>query len=282
MNILIGGAVLYGAALTGLYLAQETILFPRHVAAIATYPLPPGAERLSLETPGGDRLVGYLVRARERSRGLLIGFPGNAWNASDMTVFLAHRVRDHDIVVAHYRGYAPSEGRPGEDVFYADAVLIHDAMVKRLHPARVLAAGFSLGSAVAGRLAQQRRLDGLLLVTPFDSVEALARSRYFWAPIGPLLKNRFRADRHLDGSNVPVAVILAGEDRTVPRARSEALLRVLRRVVLVETVPHSTHNGIYDHEEFDRLLARSLELLGQAATGEATGMPGARGPAAAD
>ncbi|MDX6751624.1 hypothetical protein SH611_17600 [Geminicoccaceae bacterium 1502E] len=277
MNILIGGAALYGAVVTGLYLAQDTMLFPRHAASIATYPLPAGAERLTLQTPDGAQLTGHLVRARQPSRGLLLGFPGNAWNAQDMTVFLAHRLPDLDIAVFHYRGYAPSEGEPGEEAFYADAALIHDALVRRLEPARVVAAGFSLGSSVASWLAGRRALAGLLLVTPFDSIEAIARTRYFWAPVGRLIKNRFRSSLHLKDSDVPTAVILASRDRIVPPERSQALLRVLRCPVLVETVPHSTHNGIYDHEEFDHLLERSMELLvgvgGQRPGGDAALLP---------
>lgn len=268
MNILIGGAALYGAALSGLYLAQDGILFPRHAASLATYPLPARAETLALATEEGHRLTGHLVRAEGSSRGLLLGFPGNAWNAQDMAVFLAHRLRDLDIAVFHYRGYAPSEGVPGEQAFYADATLIHDALVDRLRPPRVLATGFSLGSSVAGYLAGRRDLAGLVLVTPFDSIEAIARSRYFWAPVGRLIRNRFRSDVHLEGRDVPAAVILASHDRVVPRERSDALLRALRRPVMVATVPHSTHNGLYDHEEFDRLLMEAMEMLaGTGSTG---------------
>ncbi|HMR30356.1 MAG TPA: alpha/beta hydrolase [Geminicoccaceae bacterium] len=260
MYPLLGGAILYGLAIGGLYLAQDALLFPRSIAERPTLPRPPDAERLELEAAGGDRLVGTFVPARQPSRGLLIGFGGNAWNADDLAAYLARRAAGLDVVAFHYRGYAPSQGSPGEAAFFADALMIHDHLVERLQPRRVLGAGFSLGSGVLAYLAARRRLDGVVLVTPFDSIEAVAASRYFWAPVRPLLRHPFRSDRHLRDVEVPAAVIMAAEDNIVPRERSEALVEVLARPVMVATVP-GTHNGIYETEAMDSALRRAFDAL---------------------
>ena len=68
---------------------------------------------------------------------------------------------------------------------------IHDALVERLSPDRTFAVGISLGSAVAAWLSKQRPLAGIVLVTPFDSIEAIAKETYFWIPVGLLLRHRF-------------------------------------------------------------------------------------------
>src|SRR3954449_1680347 len=209
-------------AAAGLWLAQDALIFPRYAVGPAAYELPPGTERIELRTPEGHRLVGNLVRAWEPSRGLLLGFTGNAWHADDFTVFLAHRLRDVDIAAFHYRGYAPSEGLPGEAAITDDAVAAYDYLVRRLRPARVLLAGFSIGSGVAAALAARRPAAGLLLVTPFDSIEAVARARYPWLPVGRLLRHPFRSDRHLADLDLPTAVIIASHDRMVPAARTGA------------------------------------------------------------
>lgn len=257
---LLGGVLLYGLAVGGLYMVQDGLLFPRSIAERPTLPAPAGAERLELEAAGGERLIGRLVPARKPSRGLLIGFGGNAWNADDVAAYLARRFADLDVVAFHYRGYAPSEGAPGEAAFFADALLIHDRMVEQLRPERVIGAGFSLGSGVVAYLAAQRRLDGLLLVTPFDSIEAVAASRYFWAPVRPLLRHPFRSDQHLRGLDVPAAVIMAEHDTVVPRERSEALVEVLARPVSVAAVP-GTHNGIYETDAMDAALRQAMNAL---------------------
>ena len=273
--LLLIGLAAYLLAAAGLWLAQDALIFPRYAVAPPAYELPPGTERIELRTAEGHRLVGNLVRAREPSRGLLLGFTGNAWHADDFTVFLAHRLRDVDIAAFHYRGYAPSEGRPGEAAITDDAVAAYDYLVQRLRPARVLLAGFSIGSGVAAALAARRPAAGLLLVTPFDSIEAVARARYPWLPVGRLLRHPFRSDRHLADLDLPTAVIIASHDRVVPAARTEALLRVLRRPVFVETVPDSTHGGLYHTAEIDEVLRRAIGAL------IAAGEPAERAAAAA-
>ena len=259
--LLLLGLAAYLLVAACLWLAQDALIFPRYAVGPAEHVLPKGTERLELRTAEGHRLVGNLVRAREPSRGLLLGFTGNAWNADDFTVFLAHRLRDLDIAAFHYRGYAPSEGRPGEAALVADAVAAYDHLVERLRPQRVLFAGFSIGSGVAAALAAARPADGLLLVTPFDSIEAIARTRYPWLPVGRLLRHPFRSDRHLADLELPTAVIIASHDRVVPAARTMALLRVLRRPVFVETVPDSTHGGLYHTAEIDEVLRRAVAAL---------------------
>lgn len=261
---LIGGVAAWGAVVGGLYLLQEEMIFPRAVARTPLYPLPPRSERIELVNPEGFRLVGNLVRARGPSRGLVLGFPGNAWNADDCTTFLAARLWDFDVAVFHYRGYAPSEGEPSEKALFADAEFLFDTLTFGLAPERTYAFGASLGSGVAAWLASRRPLAGLVLVTPFDSLEAIARARYPFAPVRWLLKHPFRSDRYLADRDIPVAVIAAGEDRVVPRRHTEALLRVLVRPVLVRTIPGASHSGIYDTPEIDELLRHALAALEQA------------------
>ncbi len=274
MNLLIGGVALYGLYVGCLYVFQDRLVYRRDMATTANYPLPQSTERLELETDNGDVIVGNLVRARRQpSRGLVIGFSGNAWNADDCTTFIAHRMLDVDIAVFHYRGYAPSTGTPSEAALFADALLVHDTLVKGMAPERVYAFGFSLGSGIAAYLAANRPLTGQLLVTPFDSIEAIARKRYRGVPVRWLIKNPFRSIDHLAGKPIPTAVILASDDRIVPRERSERLIDSLVRPVLVQTIPDSTHVSIYDMAAIDELLRRSLDVLEQAAATTAAALP---------
>lgn len=262
LNLIVGGVALYGLYVGSLYLFQDKLVFRRDMATTPNYPLPANTERLELRTADGETIRGNLVRARRQpSRGLVIGFSGNAWNADDCTTFIANRMDDVDIVVFHYRGYAPSTGTPSEAALFADALLIHDTLVKGMAPERVYAFGFSLGSGMAAYLAAHRELTGQLLVTPFDSIEAIARKRYPGVPVRWLIKNPFRSIDHLKNRPVPTAVVLASDDRIVPRERSERLIASLANPVLVETIPESTHVGLYDMAAIDELLRRSLDVL---------------------
>ncbi|MFO1035594.1 MAG: hypothetical protein U1E45_02005 [Geminicoccaceae bacterium] len=267
LAVLAAALLVYGGIAGGLYAFQDSLLFPRSLVHPPRHQPPAGARPLSIDVGNGQSIQGLLVPARTPSRGLLIGFAGNAWNATDFTVFLAERLGDVDIVAFHYRGYPPSQGAPGEDAFAADAAAIYDLATSLVRPTRVFVAGFSIGSGVAARLATVRRVDGLVLVTPFDSIEAVAAERYPLIPVRLLLKHPFRSIDYLRGLPVPTAVIMAEADEVVPVDRSDGLVAALARPVLVETVPAVTHSSLYDGPEIAVALRRALDAVEAAAGG---------------
>src|SRR5437870_13375379 len=150
---------------------QSHFIFPVH-AVPAAGSLPPGAERLSVRSSDGQTLQGVRIPADEpdASKPLILGFGGNAWNGQDVAEYLHELFPDHEVVVFHYRGYSPSTGSPSAEALIADVPLVYDLAMERQHPKRVVAVGFSIGSGIAAQLAATRKVDGLILVTPFDSL----------------------------------------------------------------------------------------------------------------
>lgn len=221
----------------------------------------PGDERLEWVTEDGVRLSGAYRPARRTSQGLLLILGGNAedtdWRLRDIGAF----VDDFDLATFFYRGYGPSGGRPEQAAIVADAVMIHDRLVERLQPARVIVVGFSLGSGVAAQLARHRPLDGAILVTPFDSIEALAAQRYPWAPVRWLLRHPFRSAEALAALDLPVAVIGARRDHVVPAARTEALIAALRRPVFVAWIEDADHVSLYDRPDYRAAFRAALRRL---------------------
>jgi pimeloyl-ACP methyl ester carboxylesterase len=205
---------------------QASLIFPAHAVAPAG-PLPARAEVLSLETPDGHTLAGIQIPADRAARGkpLILGFGGNAWNGQDVAEYLHRVYPDHEVVAFHYRGYAPSTGSASAEALVGDAPLVFDLAVKTLKPKRVIGVGFSIGSGVAATLAAQRKLAGLILVTPFDSLKAVAQAMVPWLPIGPFFGHEIDAAQALEHNAVPVAIIAAQRDEIVPAERTEALRR---------------------------------------------------------
>ncbi|MCB9942533.1 MAG: hypothetical protein H6851_02755 [Geminicoccaceae bacterium] len=261
MNFVVGAAAVWAAAAGGLYLLQDRLIFPRDATPAPVHPLPDGTRKLELRTTDGHAIHGYLHRRPSRNRDLLLVFSGNAWNAADCFTFTTQRLNDIDIAAFHYRGYHPSEGKPGQQALFDDALLIYDTLVKSLQPARVYTIGFSLGSGVAAWLASRRPVAGQILVTPFDSIEEIARRRYRVIPVSMLLRHPFRSIEHLRSVDIPTAVIAAGDDRVVPPERTRRLMTALRNIVMYETISDASHSGIYDMEIIDRLLANALAAI---------------------
>jgi pimeloyl-ACP methyl ester carboxylesterase len=246
---------------------QSHLIFPVYAVPVAG-PLPPMAERLSVQTPDGATLQGIHIppEARDASRTLILGFGGNAWNGQDVAEYLHKLYPEHDIVVFHYRGYAPSAGSPSGEALIADAPLVYDATIDRVKPARVIGVGFSIGTGVAAQLSSMRRLDGLILVTPFDSLRAVAESMYPWVPIGPLFRHQMDAATPLANTHVPVAVIAAERDEIVPPVRTEALRKAVPELVYDRTIASAGHNDIYGRSEFHEAMRGALATLSRSAS----------------
>ena len=243
--------------------SQDEIIFPIDSVA-ASGPLPLGAERLQIKTPEGDRLHGVHISSSVPASGpktLVIGFGGNAWNGQDVATYIHELYPDVDVVAFHYRGYRPSTGSPSAKALLADAPLVYDAAVDHTRPDRTIAVGFSIGSGVAASLANRRKLDGIILVTPFDSLKAVVRGYYPWLPVGMLFRHEIDSTEGLGDSTVPVAVVAAEKDEIIPAERTEALRSRVSNLVLDRTIADANHNDIYTRSEFQDAMDEALEAV---------------------
>jgi pimeloyl-ACP methyl ester carboxylesterase len=133
--------------------------------------------------------------------------------------------------------------------------------VKVVKPARTIAVGFSIGTGVAAQLALTRPVDGLLLVTPFDSLKEVAQAMFPWLPIGPFFEHEIDAAAALEESSVPVAILQAERDEVVPGARTQALRKRVGNLVYDRTIKRAGHNDIYARSDFHAAAREALNCL---------------------
>ncbi len=262
---LLGGLGLgYLALVLAVALGQGALLFPR--AATGPAPdLPAGATALALDLPGGDRLHGQMIPAARgdgAERPLVLGFGGNAWNAAAMALYLHQVLPDHEVASFHFRGYAPSTGRPSAAALLADAVAVHDHLQARAGPRPVVAVGFSIGTGPAAHLAARRALAGVVLVTPFDDLTTVARQHYPFLPVRALFRHSMTPADDLATATAPVALISAARDSIIPPARAQALEDALRgsrpdAVVLSRQID-AGHNDIHADPTFRAALRDAI------------------------
>jgi len=243
---------------------QAHFIFPVHEVPPAG-PLPANAERLWVKTPDGNTLEGVRIPPDETdgSSTLILGFGGNAWNGQDVAEYLCELFPTREVVAFHYRGYSPSTGSPSAQALIVDAPLIYDAALAKTKCAAVVVVGFSIGTGVAAQLAVQRKVDGLILVTPFDSLKAVAQAMYPWLPIGPLFAHEIDAAGPLRTSPAPVAMITAKRDEIVPAERTAALRKAVANLIYDRTIPRCGHNDIYARSDFHEAMREALALIMQ-------------------
>jgi pimeloyl-ACP methyl ester carboxylesterase len=129
----------------------------------------------------------------------------------------------------------------------------------------VIAVGFSIGCSMAAYLGQQRPLTGIVLVTPFDSLDALARERYWWTPVRVLLRHQMPTIEFIRRTSLPTAFIAAGRDAVVPFSRSEPLRLAIPNLVFDRTFADAGHNDLYDHPAFNGSMHEALARIEAAA-----------------
>ena len=251
----------YLAIAGALWAFQERIIFPSYLVPAAG-PLPPGAERLTLAAEDGAMLEGLALPPVEGDgRHLVLAFVGNASNAQGVAEELAAIFPRHRIVAFHYRGYAPSTGSTAAERLIEDAPRLHDLVRDRFRPNRVVAVGISLGSGVAASLASRRALEGLILVTPFDSLGATAAQHYPWLPVRRLLRHEIDSAAALQGVRTPVAVVAAGRDTTIPPQRTAALRAAIPNLVSDATILDARHNDIPLHPRFVPAMREAMARI---------------------
>src|SRR3990170_4745099 len=263
LKLAVAALVSFSAFLLVLFEFQAQAIFPPH-AVSPPGPLPRGAERVTIAAAEGHKLHGVHIPpagAPPKDRTLILGFAGNAWNSEDAATYLHELYPSADVVAFHYRGYRPSTGSPSSSALLEDAPKVYDFAVSKVRPKQTIAVGFSIGTGVAANLAGERPLDGLILVTPFDSLKAVASGHYPFLPVGALFRHEMDAAAALKRSKVPTAIIAAERDTIIPPTRTDGLRRSVGNLAFDRTIAGAGHNDIYHRPEFRDAMDEALEAL---------------------
>lgn len=223
----------------GLAMLQNYLLyFPERA------PLDAIAREGLLAWPADGEFRGLLAEPGGKARGTVVVFHGNAGHAGHRQIYAAILTRlGFRVVLAEYPGYGPRAGQAGEDILVDDARVTLQ-LAHRMYGAPLFAMGESLGASVAAGAASARvpLVDGLLLITPWDRLEGVAKHHYPWLPVSLLMNDHFDNAAYLSAFPRPVVVVLAESDRIVPPAFGERLYESLRGPKKLTVVAGADHN----------------------------------------
>lgn len=174
----------------------------------------------------------------------VIYFGGNGEAVSQNVSAFQNLLLDHTMYFVEYRGYGASTGEPSEVALYSDALKIYDTLsLEDFESVSVI--GRSLGSGVATYLASKRQLDGMVLVTPYDSILNVAQQRYPIFPLSMLLKDKYESSDRAPELSLPTLVLIAPNDTVVPGSHTLDLIKSFKsKNVSQITVPNTGHNSI--------------------------------------
>jgi len=234
-----GVAVLIGLPMS---LADRVIFQPTPGVDITPEQLGIAGEEVFVHTEDGVRVHAFWLPAPGATRAILF-LHGNAGNASHRLPNAAQLAAlDAHVLLADYRGYGRSEGRPSERGVYADAraALAHLTDERGVPEERVVVFGRSLGGGVAVDLARGRALAGLILESTFTSITDVARASF--GPLAGVLGRRFDSASKVGELRCPLLFFHGDRDTIVPYELGRQLFEQAPEPKNFETLHGAGHN----------------------------------------
>jgi len=177
-------------------------------------------------------------------KGTIIVFHGNAGTAADRTYYIKALVTlGYRVILAEYPGYGARGGKMGETSFVSDAKeTVQDAYKHYGRPLFLL--GESLGCGVAAAVAKEPpvTIDGILLITPWDTLLSVANSKFPWLPLRFFMKDKYDNMSNLNGYQGRIAIVGAERDEIIPMRHTVALYQSLPGRKAMWVVKGAGHN----------------------------------------
>jgi hypothetical protein len=254
---------LYTALCIFLYLMQRRILYHSH----GTVPADTEIQALGLRFwPPGSAAYRGLISTDQKvgSAGTVVVFHGNGGSAVNRFHYMQFlEPLGYRVVLAEYPGYGGRSGRLNEKIFLEDA-RITVRLVHELYGLPVFLCGESLGCGVAAGAAVHSDfpIQGVVLITPWDSLTELARTRYRIFPVRLLMRDRYDNIHNLKDFPGRVAVALAEFDEVIPNKHGMRLYGALsceKRLWVWKGTGHNSWPGIVDTDWWKE----AMEFLAQ-------------------
>lgn len=104
---------------------------------------------------------------------------------------------------------------------------------------------------MAIRLASQRPVSRLVLVTPYDSIQEIAARQFPYFPVRWLLTDKFESWRYAPKIRIPTLLLGAEFDEVIPRASTERLNATFAKgVASLVIIPGVGHNTISNTAQY--------------------------------
>ena len=252
--------LLYLAVCAAAWSYQSRLIFPGAKASPAQYQTY-SEQQIQLQREG-VKLEGWVLTSAETSSNeaapVLIYFGGNGEDVVTMLPKL-EKFGAATTYTFNYRGYGHSEGKATQESLFDDALAIFDHIsAQHAAGARIVIVGRSLGSAVAGYLATQRDIHGLILLTPLRSAIANGKRMLPFLPVKYLISHPFDLTTMAKDFTCPVLVLIAEADTLIPPSDSQQTYHAITSPKRVVTLSGVGHGNVFDNPNALKAVQRFL------------------------
>lgn len=177
------------------------------------------AENLILWQAAGSDYRGLTAAGHEFAPNkTVVLFHGNGGTAYDRSFYLEPLMNlGFRVILAEYPKYGGRPGKVGEKPFVADGLETVE-LAYRQYGSPIYLLGESLGCGVAAAVAKQTRvpIDGIILITPWDTLASVAKSLFPLLPVKLVLTDRYDSIDNLKYFPKNISVVGAERDEILP------------------------------------------------------------------
>jgi fermentation-respiration switch protein FrsA (DUF1100 family) len=204
-------------------------------------------EDVWFQSSDGTKLFGWYVEQAATSA-VVLWCHGNAGNIINRLENLRELYRlGLSVFLFDYRGYGRSHGSPSEEGLYEDAFGAYDYLTRTrmIRPERIVLFGRSLGAAVAAEVASHKPAAGLILESPFPSIEAVAKFHYGGVPVHWLISAEFRLIDRLPQLSLPKLIVHGDQDEIIPIELGRQVFEAAKPPKSFYVIKGADHNNTY-------------------------------------
>ena len=190
---------------------------------------------------------------------------GNAGTAADRVYYVDALTRlGYRVILAEYPGYGGRKGDLGEEPFVLDAKETV-RLASEQYGAPMFILGESLGCGVAAATAKGSlvKIDGIILITPWETLLSVAKEKLPWLPVWLFLKDKYDTIENLKEYQGRIAVIGAERDEVIPVQHAKALFGSLpgshNKMFLIKGAGHNDWPEMVDLAWWKELMDFSEE-----------------------
>lgn len=215
-------------------------------------------EEFFIETEPGAN-INIIKFSVKNPKGSILYLHGNKDNlirwgevASQLSVY------GYNIYVFDYRGYGKSSGSPSEGGVLHDSEVIFNKINQKFPDEHWIFYGRSLGTGIAAYLSSKCKPKGLILESPYYSMEELITHYYFPYPWYDQ-KITIPTHSYLKESSFPVLILHGTDDQIVPIEEGQKLFHSIQRTrSSMVTIEHGTHDDLSGHDEYRKAIQNFL------------------------
>lgn len=195
---------------------------------------------------------------KENSKTLVVFYHGNAGSACDRT-YIKDVIEKHGLsfLIVEYAGYSNDQRDPSKELLLKDAENMAN-FIEKQNFEKVLLVGESLGGAIAAHHANVGKHDKILLLTPFDSLAAVAKDAFPLFPTQMLMKENYNNVEMLQDKD-NVWIVHGTEDEIIPQQHAKKLFESLKgENNQYFQITGAGHNNIFNFDETQKVLSNFL------------------------